>query len=183
MEDLSTDYAKILPITFYYDHRCEATQSEITKKIIDFYFDGEAPSATKQQNITNVSEVVFLLLKTIQCLGFFQLFSDGWFLGGFELYLRKRLTHPKSGQTYVYLFSHKGAASFSEIFGGGSESSYGVCHADELQYLFPLGQAFFHNSLPTKEDEEVRKILTELWVNFARTGYASLRIEYTMHTK
>lgn len=125
----------------------------------------------------------------------FQLFTDGWFLEGLDLYLRKRLTHQKSGPTFVYLFSHKGAASFTEIFGGGRENYYGknlfdkfsmennykinyefgfsgVCHAEELQYLFPIGRSLFYNSLPTKEDEKIRKALTELWVNFARSGYA-----------
>lgn len=55
----------------------------------------------------------------------FQLFTDGWFLEGMDSYLRKRLAHPKSGPTFVYLFSHKGAASFTEIFGGGRENYYG----------------------------------------------------------
>lgn len=45
-------------------------------------------------------------------------------------YLRIRLLGgnkrtAKPGPTYVYLFSHKGQASFTEIFHGGRESFYG----------------------------------------------------------
>lgn len=96
---------------------------------------------------------------------------------GLDLYLRQRLTHSKSAPTFVYLYSHKGPASFTEIFGGERETYYGVSHADELQYLFPMGRSFFYNSLPTKEDVEVRKALIELWVNFARTGYYALQTD------
>lgn len=46
----------------------------------------------------------------------------------------------------------------------------GVSHAEELQYLFPIADGLFISALPTKEDEQVRKAITELWVNFARTG-------------
>lgn len=46
----------------------------------------------------------------------------------------------------------------------------GVSHAEELQYLFPIADSLFISALPTKEDEEIRKGIVELWVNFARTG-------------
>lgn len=46
----------------------------------------------------------------------------------------------------------------------------GVSHAEELQYLFPIAEGLFISAIPTKEDEEIRKGITELWVNFASTG-------------
>lgn len=46
----------------------------------------------------------------------------------------------------------------------------GACHAEELQYLFPIGKELFISAAPTKADTEIRKALTELWVNFAKTG-------------
>lgn len=52
-------------------------------------------------------------------------------------------------------------------------SYLGVSHADDLLYLFPMGQRFFHYSLPSIKDEETQAALTELWVNFARTGWAN----------
>lgn len=86
-----------------------------------------------------------------------------------DLYLQKRIESSNAGPTYVYLFAHKGSASFTEIFKGG-ETFYGVSHAEELQYLFPIGRELFYTAIPTKEDIQIREILTELWVNFARTG-------------
>lgn len=46
----------------------------------------------------------------------------------------------------------------------------GACHADELLYLFPIGKELFISAAPTKEDTQIRKAITELWVNFAKTG-------------
>lgn len=86
-----------------------------------------------------------------------------------DFYLQKRLTNKRSGPTYVYLFAHKGAASFTEIFKGG-EHFHGVSHAEELQYLFPIAKSLFKTALPTKEDDLIRETITKLWIDFARTG-------------
>lgn len=71
------------------------------------------------------------------CLFHFQLFTDGWFLAGMDEYLRIRLLGgnkrtSKPGPTYVYLFSHKGQASFTEIFKGGRENFYGKWKHSQL---------------------------------------------------
>lgn len=54
-----------------------------------------------------------------------QLFTDGWFLEAMDQYLELRLSHKKRAPTYVYLFTHKAAASFTEIFKGGRENYWG----------------------------------------------------------
>lgn len=46
----------------------------------------------------------------------------------------------------------------------------GSSHAEELQYLFPIAKELFINSIPTEKDEQIRKIITKLWVDFAKTG-------------
>lgn len=46
----------------------------------------------------------------------------------------------------------------------------GVCHGDDLQYLFPLGAELFPTAAPTKTDTLIRHTMVALWVNFARTG-------------
>lgn len=119
-----------------------------------------------------------------------------------DQYLELRLSHKKRASTYVYLFTHKAAASFTEIFKGGRENYWGndfrqfvglsliefglhagfcfiegVSHAEELQYLFPIAESLFISALPTKDDEEIRKGITQLWVDFARTGYAESTFE------
>lgn len=99
-----------------------------------------------------------------------QLISDGWFVAGIDEYLRLRMSQEDVAPTYVYLFDHKGAASFSEIFKGERNEFYGACHAEELQYLFPIGRELFVSAVPTKQDLELRELMLQLWVSFATTG-------------
>lgn len=42
-----------------------------------------------------------------------------------DQYLELRLSHKNIAPTYVYLFTHKGSASFTEIFKGGQENYWG----------------------------------------------------------
>ncbi|XP_031627736.1 venom carboxylesterase-6 [Contarinia nasturtii] len=149
-DDFSTNLSSVLPIALNYDHHETLVQEWITRKINEYYFANDL-SREKQKNVTN-------------------LFTDGWFLEAMDQYLELRLSHENIAPTYVYLFTHKGSASFTEIFKGGQENYWGVSHAEELQYLFPIADGLFISALPTKEDEEIRKAITQLWVNFASTG-------------
>lgn len=87
-------------------------------------------------------------------------------------FVEYRLRNNLRDQTYYYLFSHKGSASYSEITGGGSENWYGTSHSDELGYLFTFHKTVpeFFSAIPSKEDKEVTRLMTKLWVNFATTG-------------
>ncbi|XP_031636223.1 venom carboxylesterase-6-like [Contarinia nasturtii] len=149
-EEFSADLKRVLSISLYYDHHSLSVQDTITRKIDDFYF-GNNFSKDKFTNLTT-------------------LFGDGWFLDAMDSYLRMRLSHRDAAPTYVYLLTHKASASFTEIFNGDPETFYGVSHADEQLYFFPKREKLFSNSLPTKEDDEMRKSLIQMWVDFARTG-------------
>lgn len=97
------------------------------------------------------------------------MYTDGWFLAAADEALR---LHSSSdlAPVYAYYFDHRGVASFSQIFGGGRHENLGVCHADELQYLFPVGDGLFPDQPPDNRDVQVAKVMTSLWVNFASTG-------------
>lgn len=86
--------------------------------------------------------------------------------------LEIRLRDSNRDNTYVYLFSHKGPASFSEYFNGGGNKFYGTCHSDELYYLFPMQKSLpeFFSAIPSEEDKKLIQLMTKLWVNFAITG-------------
>lgn len=150
-QNLNDHWNQALPASLYYDHHDLNLQAQITKYINEYYFNNQQLIKATEKNLTN-------------------LYSDAWFLAGMDEYLRIRLRSQKAGPTYVYLFAQKGSASFTEIFEGGKETYYGVCHAEELQYLFPIGKDLFQTAIPTEEELYVRKIITKLWVNFARTG-------------
>ncbi|XP_055911613.1 venom carboxylesterase-6 [Eupeodes corollae] len=154
LDEFKQKFYEVLPIILNYDHHSKDVQRQITDRIDKFYFNGLHDYEKKNhQNLTN-------------------LITDGWFTAGLDEYLRLRvdaLSKDKTsvGPTYVYLFDHKGAASFTEIFEGGKEDYYGVCHAEELQYLFPIGKELFVTSSPTNEDLQIREALQTMWVNFA----------------
>ncbi|XP_030569634.1 venom carboxylesterase-6 [Drosophila novamexicana] len=155
MDEFKSYFEQLLPIVLNYDHHDAETQQQITRHIESFYFkSGHNYNKSNHQNLTD-------------------LISDGWFVAGVDEYLQLRLDEQQQAlpaPTYVYLFDHKGAASFSEIFKGAHNEFYGACHAEELQYLFPIGQQLFVSAVPTRQDLELRDLMLRLWVNFARTG-------------
>jgi len=151
MESMIKNWDRVLPIAFSYDHLHVDKQKQISQELNEFYFNNEPFLESNRDNMTN-------------------LWSDGFFMGilaNVEYRLRDNLRD----QTYFYLFSHKGFASYSEVFLGG-DVFYGTCHADELLYLFPSVKTIpdLFASIPTKEDRELTRMITKLWVNFATTS-------------
>lgn len=99
------------------------------------------------------------------------MFGDGWFLGAMDSYLRLKRANAKS--TYVYLLSHKISISFTSQTGANPDKFYGNTHVDDLIFLFPQRDYIFPNTLPTKEEEIVRKAMVQMWTDFARTGWGT----------
>ena len=68
-------------------------------------------------------------------------------------------------KTYQYILTHQGQNSFSENYG---IPPIGVCHADDIQYLWESD--YFHFRNLSEIDEKVSKIMTTAWTNFAKFG-------------
>lgn len=151
--DLLKSWNRALPISLYYNHHSVEKKQEMTRKINEFYFKNQKLTLNTQQNLTN-------------------LYTDSWFFHAMIDYIKLRFSNEQRANTFVYLFTHKGSCSFTEIFKGGSETFYGTSHAEELQYLFPIRKdlSYFFNSIPSEEDKKVSKMITKLWVNFAYSG-------------
>lgn len=96
------------------------------------------------------------------------MYSDAFFSAGFDEFLEIRLSQ-ESASTYVYIYDHKAEGSLTEAVGGG-QIYYGVCHADELQFLFPMGSALYPTTIPSERDLLLREALLEMWTNFAAYG-------------
>lgn len=79
--------------------------------------------------------------------------------------MKKRFSEGTQHNTFVYLFTHKGSASYS-----ATSEFIGTSHVDDLIPFFGQSKNIFISSLPTNEDRELEKVLPELWVNFAKTG-------------
>lgn len=99
-----------------------------------------------------------------------QMYSDAWFSHAAHSSVRDYLK-TQSSPVYYYYLAYRGSASFSIIFGDPS-NDYGVSHADELQYLFPVGEQLFQHIPLSEKDQEMVDTITTLWFNFADSGWA-----------
>lgn len=97
-----------------------------------------------------------------------QMYSDAWFIHCTYTAVQNYV-NTQSSPIYLYYFSYRGSASFSSIFGDPTKD-YGVSHADDLQYLFPVGEQLFQDTPLSKEDHRMIDVLTRLWFNFANSG-------------
>nr|AYN64423.1 carboxylesterase [Dendroctonus armandi] len=148
LEELTSDFEKNIPISLMYDKTAKNI-SKVTKQLREFYFHNKKINWSLKEQLVNM-------------------YTDGWFLNcadeAVQLH-RNYSNHP----VYYYLFGHRGVASFTKIFGGG-DVDYGVCHADDLQYLFPVGDGLFPDKKPSEDDKNVAKLFSMLFANFALTG-------------
>lgn len=73
----------------------------------------------------------------------------------------------ENATTYVYRFGFDGELGLFKRLMGISRP--GVCHGDEMGYLFHFG--FFNLSLdPDSPEIQVKKRMVALWTNFAKYG-------------
>ena len=70
---------------------------------------------------------------------------------------------------YQYIFTYEGQNSLTKLF--GIQEPIGVCHADELFYMWKL---FGMNTTLNEADTAVMKTMVSTWVNFATKGNPSL---------
>lgn len=96
------------------------------------------------------------------------MYSDSWFNHGTHEAVQDFIVNQTSPVFYYY-FAYKGSVSFSTIF-GDPVRDYGVSHADDLQYLFPVGEQLFPNTALSEEDHKIIDVMTYIWYNFANSG-------------
>lgn len=94
--------------------------------------------------------------------------SDTIFTAGLDEYLEKRLS-AKAAPTYTYIFDFLSTTPFSKMVGSGYHI-FGVGHADELQFLFPVNNALGIEGVCEGNCLTFRHAFVEMWVNFAIHG-------------
>ncbi|KAK0176050.1 hypothetical protein PV328_000227 [Microctonus aethiopoides] len=150
VKQLNDQFMDLAPMTLMYEHTCPKNYLlDVSKKIRDFYLND------KQIDESTKFDVI-------------DMYSDAWFNVGADMAIKDHL-NIFSSPVFYYYFAYKGSASFSTIF-GDSTRDYGVSHADELQYLFPVGEQLFKDTPLSKDDHKIIDIMTKLWFNFAKTG-------------
>ncbi|KAJ8871578.1 hypothetical protein PR048_027904 [Dryococelus australis] len=148
--ELNHRFNEIAPISMFYGQTSPKVD-EVSQRIRNFYFGNEAID----------SETVYSAV---------DMFTDNWFLHGANQAVKLQAAI-SNAPVYYYYFTYRGTKSFSELF-SGINTDFGVCHADELQYLFPSNRVF-PDLVPSEEDNKIADILITTWTNFARTGKPS----------
>lgn len=96
-----------------------------------------------------------------------QLLTDIMFVRGIFDGARLHAAGASNVSTYVYRFGFDGALGLYKRLMGIPRQ--GVCHGDEMGYLFHFG--FFNLSLDQKSPEiMVKKRMVAMWTNFAKYG-------------
>lgn len=122
---------------------------EITKRVRKFYFGSQPLSKETWRQFANM-------------------YSDIWFNGP-AVRSVKKLVKQSSSPIYFYRFAFDGALGFADIWAG--EGRYpGVCHADEIGYLFQTITNKDKNLDPEDDNMKTISRIVKLWTNFAKTG-------------
>ncbi|XP_053624846.1 juvenile hormone esterase [Plodia interpunctella] len=142
-KEFLSGFDTIAPVTFYYEN--SPFEAVITKTIREKYAISNDMEASKH--------------------GVLQVYTDSYFAYPAVEALESVFNYTKSS-VYLYELAYEATNSFSQIFGYGEEK-IGVCHADDLMYLFPI---HFLLKKPSQEDVEMSKLIITLWTNFATSG-------------
>ncbi|XP_046742019.1 venom carboxylesterase-6-like [Diprion similis] len=160
---LDKDFEKWAPTTLMYQHHCpKEHHSEVAKRIREFYLGDLPIDNSTRYNIIDM-------------------YSDAWFNVAADNAVRDYLDTMASPIFYYY-FAYRGDVSFSSIF-GDPDHDYGVSHADELQYLFPVGEQLFKDVTLSEESLKIVDIITSLWANFAKSGNPTPEVTPTLPVK
>ncbi|XP_011149322.1 venom carboxylesterase-6-like [Harpegnathos saltator] len=160
---LNDDFKNLFPISLMYSETCsKPIQDEITSKIREFYFGDRAIDETTRFKVIDM-------------------YGDAWFNHGAYTSIRDYLK-TQSSPVYLYYFAYRGSVSFSRIF-GDSTKDYGVSHADDLQYLFPVGEQLFQDTPLSTDDQRMIDVMTSLWFNFANSANPTPKITKAVPVK
>ncbi|CAH1394570.1 unnamed protein product [Nezara viridula] len=143
LKEMSARWDELLPSVLDYNYAAPSEESklEISQKIKEYY---DVDLDTKE-GVAN----------------FVNLLGDRLFLHGI-IKAAKIHSNLYSSPVYLYRFSYMGENSFSVGFGGTKE--LGVCHADDIMYVFAMEKM---NSQETESDRQMAKDMVDLWVSFA----------------
>jgi len=131
----------------------EITDVDVAKAhaVVDFYLGG-----IENMNMDHLQSII-------------DIFTDATFLYGLHRTSELMLSH---GMTvFQYMLTHLGRYSLTQLF--GIPEPVGVCHADDLLYLWdPVDINPEDGPLP-QQDSQLRDIMVTAWANFAKSGNPS----------
>ncbi|CAG7822286.1 unnamed protein product [Allacma fusca] len=119
---------------------------ETLLKIRQFYFQGENITNSTRSNLVNV-------------------YSDSVWVHSTKM---AAMAHARHGPVYLYWLTREAAKSFASESMKGYDPPFGVCHGDELQYLF-LYNGFPEIPIESTHAKFSQKLVRN-WAVFADTG-------------
>ncbi|KAF5288896.1 hypothetical protein FQA39_LY03775 [Lamprigera yunnana] len=147
LERLNTDFEESAPFIFHYGYNAIVKDKKpISQEVKNYYFRGYDINEGTKSELT-------------------KLHTDVSFLDGLR-YATELHARYYDRPVYKYLFSYKGTETYMHTI---NATRNGVCHGDELLYLFK-NTVDFPNYQPSKSDEEMTDLLVTLWTNFAIYG-------------
>ncbi|XP_037955973.1 venom carboxylesterase-6-like [Teleopsis dalmanni] len=147
LQIIENDFARMIPR----DLNVTDDIDYVTREIRQFYL------GSKSVGIESVEELIALL-------------TDLMFLQGIRKTARFHARY-SNAPVYMYRFSFDGALGLYKRMLGISRP--GVCHGDEMGYLFKFG--FFNLSLdPRSKEVLVKNRMVRMWTNFAKFGTPTL---------
>ncbi|EFN73843.1 Esterase FE4 [Camponotus floridanus] len=169
----------------------QVVKGEGLTKTFEFFTD---PTLEKEM-IENFEGYIFDFLETFKwnfnADAFIPGIQDFYFNGNISLGLKGNITEMLSDGTVIWpilkaaryqseignssvyfsFFAYEGTFSHTFIY-AGSLAYYGVCHNDDMNYLFPVLNNMCRNLMlnNTESDFMIIKIMTEMWANFMKDG-------------
>ncbi|KAK4880593.1 hypothetical protein RN001_008739 [Aquatica leii] len=151
IKDLASDFNKYLPYLLMFSDS-KLPKNEVSEKVRQYYFGDRNINDTTKDVVTNM-------------------LTDVWFHvpAHNAVYIHTRYTNQN---VYFYLFGYRGSSTICLLLTEGKDPyDYGVCHTDKLLYLFNIFPIEY-----SEKDKLMNKLLSTLWINFAKTGYGTYKL-------
>ncbi|XP_055923213.1 juvenile hormone esterase isoform X2 [Eupeodes corollae] len=146
LEIIDRDFVRLVPKTLNVSSFSDEAQ-QVSSEMREFYLGSLAVGAE------SIDQMIYLL-------------TDLMFLQGIAKSARSHAMHG-TAPVYLYRFAFDGALGLYKRMLGISRP--GVCHGDEIGYLFKFG--FFNLSLdPSSIEIIVKNRMVKMWTNFAKYG-------------
>ncbi|KAK5640303.1 hypothetical protein RI129_011114 [Pyrocoelia pectoralis] len=153
MREFNEDFDRLAPLTIDYSDLKDYTS--VTEKVRLFYLGNE------DVGLENALQAI-------------SIFTDYWVLYPIHVSARMHLEYG-SKPIYQLLYDYRGAKSYGDLYGDPLRN-YGVCHCDELLYIFTTKLYGIYQG-STLERRAVNTMI-KLWTNFARTGNPTPNSEF-----
>uniref|UniRef100_A0A0C9QW23 ESTF_1 protein n=2 Tax=Fopius arisanus TaxID=64838 RepID=A0A0C9QW23_9HYME len=146
---LNNEFTELAPLANGLDRDCSTSLlDDITRRMRQFYFgDRQIDDSTRMNVVDMISDSVFK------------------FASATAVKLHRQSA---KSPVYFYQFAYRGTLSYSAF--SDPSRDYGVSHADELLYLFPVHEVLFPTGAMSQRDLQMIDVMTTLWTNFARFG-------------